>query len=91
MAIEDILAVQPTIDDAEVPEQQKLANVKQFVVFYAKRMVRTSNPNKWRQCSQTFQNSDSQVCRQWIQAIQQQLDGECPAPFGARVGTGVVR
>lgn len=76
VAIENVLSVKPTIDDTTMAEQEKHSNVKQFVIFYAKRMVNASNPNNWRQFSQTFQNNDSQVCRMWIQEIQQHIDGK---------------
>lgn len=77
VAIENVLSVKPTIDDeTAMADQEKQTNVKQFTIFYAKRMVNASNPNKWRQFSQTFQNNDSQVCRVWIQTIQQHIDGK---------------
>lgn len=55
---------------------EKPLTLKQFTIFYAKRMENSSNPNKWRYFTQTFQNSDSQVCQLWIETIQQQIDGE---------------
>lgn len=74
--IENILSVKPDIDKTAESVQENHANAKQFIIFYAKRMVNASNPNKWRQFSQTFQHNDSQVCQLWIQAIQQQLNGK---------------
>lgn len=60
--------------NSSVSQQQ--TDVKQFTIFYAKRMENSSNPNKWRHYSQTFHNDDSQVCQSWIQTIQQQLKGK---------------
>lgn len=55
---------------------EKPLTLKQFTLFYAKRMENSSNPNKWRYFTQTFQNSDSQVCQLWIETIQQQINGK---------------
>lgn len=91
IAVENIIAIEPKVRNSLVPEQQKqspdqcaTANkdaekplpVKQFTIFYAKRMVNSSNPNKWRYSTQTFNNSDSQVCQLWIETIQQQINGK---------------
>lgn len=57
-------------------ETEKPSILKQFTIFYAKRMENSSNPNKWRYLTQTFQNSDTQVCQLWIETIQQQINGE---------------
>lgn len=60
-----------TVNDADKP-----SNIKQFTIFYAKRMENSSNPNKWRHFSQTFQNNESHICDLWIQTIQRQIDGK---------------
>lgn len=92
VAVENIIAVEPKATNSLVPDLQqqfkppdqsanstdaeKPLTLKQFTIFYAKRMENSSNPNKWRYSTQTFQNSDSQVCQMWIEAIQQQIDGK---------------
>lgn len=92
VAVENIIAVEPKVTNSLVPDLQqqphklpdqsgttdaeKPLTLKQFTIFYAKRMGNSSNPNKWRYSTQTFQNSDSQVCQMWIETIQQQIDGK---------------
>lgn len=88
--VENILAIKPHETNSSVPEQQqqqqedvnsapevdKSSNVKQFTIFYAKRMENSSNPNKWRHFSQTFQNNESHICELWIQTLQREIDGK---------------
>lgn len=85
--IENILAVKPQIQkSSSMPDAQHNSNtnletdtlpkVKQFTIFYAKRVENSSNPNKWRTCSQTFTNIDSQVCQSWIQTLQRHINGK---------------
>lgn len=62
-----------TISNKDV---EKPLSLKQFTIFYAKRMENSSNPNKWRYFTQTFQNNDSQVCQLWIETVQQQINGK---------------
>lgn len=84
--VEDILAVKSNslVPDAEqqrnattsINETDKPSNIKQFTIFYAKRMENSSNPNKWRHFSQTFQNNESHICELWIDTLQRQIDGK---------------
>lgn len=69
----DQMVNDPNVDDNA--DKQHL-NVKQFTIVYAKRMVNSSNPNKWRYFSQTFQNSDSEICQRWIRMLQKRIDGK---------------
>lgn len=52
------------------------STVEQFTIVYAKRMGNSSNPNKWRHFSQTFQNSDSEICQRWIRMLKKRIDGK---------------
>lgn len=63
----------PNVDDNA---DKQHSNVKQFTIVYAKLMVNSSNPNKWRHFSQTFQNSDSEICKRWIRMLQKRIDGK---------------
>lgn len=82
--LECILAIKPQFTKkSSVPDQQKIGNeteqqsdVKQFTIYYAKRMENSSNPNKWRHFSQTFQNNDSHICEIWINALQHKINGK---------------
>lgn len=77
--VENILAIQSQVTkNSSVPEQnaETPKNIKQFTIFYAKRIEASSNPNKWRHFSQTFQNSDSNVCQLWIDTLQRRIDGK---------------
>lgn len=67
---------QPAPDQSGNKDAETPLTLKQFTIFYAKRMDSSSNPNKWRYFTQTFQNSDSQVCQLWIETIQQQINGK---------------
>lgn len=67
---------QPDQSVVSCKDPEKPATLKQFTIFYAKRMENSSNPNKWRYSTQTFHNSDSHVCQLWIETIQQQINGK---------------
>lgn len=64
----------PNVDDNA--DKQQHSNIKQFTIVYAKRMENSSNPNKWRHFSQTFQNDDSEICKRWIQMLQKRIDSK---------------
>lgn len=64
-----------TNDEIGANEPVAKPEVKQFTIVYAKRIENSSNPNKWRHSSITFQNNDPQVCQQWIETLQQHIDG----------------
>lgn len=88
--VENILAVKyhatnSAVNESEQTQQQnayavndtdKPSNIKQFTIFYARRMENSSNLNKWRHFSQTFQNNESHICDLWIQTIQRKIDGK---------------
>lgn len=73
MTLADQAVNDPSVDGNA--DEQHL-NVKQFTIVYAKRMENSSNPNKWRHFSQTFQNSDSEICKRWIRMLQKRIDGK---------------
>lgn len=82
--VENILAIKSPLNQPSASLQNvnsagddaMVTNVKQFTIFYAKRMENSSNPNKWRHVSQTFQNNDSHVCEKWIETLQKQIGGK---------------
>ncbi|XP_031638718.1 ceramide kinase [Contarinia nasturtii] len=89
--IENILAIKSQVrKSSSVSETQQNShssvetdtpsNIKQFTIFYAKRVENSSNPNKWRNLSQTFQNNDIQVCQLWIQTLQRQISEQVARP-----------
>lgn len=71
--VSNILSVKVPEDNQNAKTERTL---KEFTIFYAKRIENSSNPNKWRSFSQTFRHRDSQVCKTWIQTIQRQIDGK---------------
>lgn len=70
---DDQMVNDPHVDDNA---DKQHSNVKQFTIVYAKRLENSSNPNKWRQFSQTFQNTDSEICKRWIQMLRKRIDGK---------------
>lgn len=57
-------------------EREFSPKIKQFTIFFAKRLESSSNPNKWRIVSKTFQNKDSQVCASCVRSLQRQINGK---------------
>lgn len=78
--VENILSIatktSSSTQNVSSSDTETQSNIKQFTIFYAKRMENSSNPNKWRHFSETFQNNDSDVCETWIRIIQRQIDGK---------------
>lgn len=89
ISVENILAIKPQFSksasvskprnadanfETEIPSKNE--RFEGITIIYAKRMENSSNSNKWRHFSQTFQSNDKQVCMLWIQTLQQQINGK---------------
>lgn len=57
-------------------ESEFSPNIEQFTILFAKRVDSSSNLNKWRIVSKTFQNKDSQVCASCVQFLQRRINGK---------------